>query len=219
MVVLRSLCPYGHYEFVGDPHALLDSTITGLDITFEDSCVARDLDGTLYLMWGSWGKMYRTTLNNDGMSLTQDATFTHIAGDPSEPRKLFEGLYAYRNKGYWYLFAAKGDYTSSVDPYEVVVGRCDTLGGVFVDKDGNRMDEGYASLILQPNATNIYLGGAHTGEIFVDKTGKTFIFYQRQLTGVQHYRPLFLQEIMWGDDGWPYFKDGVTQINGIKPII
>lgn len=219
MVALRSSGPTGPFEFDGEPYVLIDNSITGLEITNEDSCVATDLDGTNYLMWGSHGNLTRTTLSSDGLRLADGATFDHVAGNPREPRRVYEGLYAYWHDGFWYLFAAKGDYTSDLDPYEVVVGRCETLGGRFLDKKGRPMDKGFATRILVPDNCDTYLGGGHTGEIFKDKAGRYYIFYQRQLADVIHYRPLFLQQIFWAEDGWPYFKNGFTQLKDINPEI
>ena len=218
--VLCSTNPMGPFRFYNNhPYVLVDEKISGMNITFEDTCVAQDLDGQWYLMFGSHGNLTRTKLHHYGIDLL-DKKFDHVAGCPKLfPRWIYEGLYAYYHDGYWYLFAAKGNYTSAKDPYEVVVGRCKTLGGVFRNKWGLRMDMGFASTILKPDSTNVYLGGAHTGEIFTDDNGWNYIYYQRQRANEIHFRPLFLQRIYWGKDGWPYFKDGVTQMEEIMPAI
>lgn len=220
LCVLYSTSPLGPFRFPRNyPTVLVDKEISGLDITFEDSCVAQDLDGQWYLMFGSHGNLTRTKLSKNGLSL-YDKKFDHVAGCPKLfPRWIYEGLYAYYRNGYWYLFAAKGNYTSATDPYEVVVGRCKTLGGVFRNKLGLRMDWGFASTILKPDSTKVYLGGAHTGEIFTDDAGNDYIYYQRQRANEMHFRPLFLQRIFWDKNGWPYFKDGVTQMEDIIPVL
>ena len=170
-------------------------------------------------MFGSHGRLYRTKLNDDGLDL-YDYKFDHVAGCKLWPRNVYEGLYAKYHNGYWYLFAAKGNYTSATDPYKVTVGRSKTLDGVFKNKYGLRMDWGFGSVILEPNTTMSYLGGGHTGEIFTDSNGQDYIFYQRQRADEIHFRPLFLQRIYWDRvTGWPYFYDGVTQINELKPVL
>ena len=222
LTVLKSSTPVGPFEFAnGVPYVLVDEKISGLPITFEDSCVAYDHnEKQWYLMFGSHGNLTRTTLQNNGLYLTNGAKFDHVAGLPKlNPRKIYEGLYAYYRNGYWYLFAAKGNYTSATDPYEVVVGRSKKLGGVFKNKWGLPMKWGFATNILKPDSVNNYLGGGHTGEIFEDKKGNTYIFYQRQRANELHYRPLFLQRIYWDKKGWPYFKDGVTQMIDDAPIV
>ena len=81
------------------------------------------------------------------------------------------------------------------------------------------MKWGFANTILNPDSTDIYLGGGHTGEIFEDNEGNTYIYYQRQRANEKHFRPLFLQRIYWDKKGWPYFKNNETQITEIKPKI
>ena len=215
LCVLSSDNPLGPFR---NPRVLVDKNISGLDITFEDSCVVKDLDGQWYLMFGSHGRLTRTKLTENGLDLF-DGKFDHVAGNRLFPRWVYEGLYAYYREGYWYLFAARGNYTSATDPYKVVVGRCKTLGGVFRNKLGLRMDCGFATTILRPDSTDVYLGGGHTGEIFTDDMGTDYIYYQRQRADEMHFRPLFLQKIMWDEKGWPYFKDGVTQMIEDKPVI
>ena len=222
LTVLKSNSPLGPFKFSnGLPYVLVDEKISGLPITFEDSCVAYDHnEKQWYLMFGSHGNLTRTTLQDNGLYLTNDAKFEHVAGIPKcNPRKIYEGLYTYYRNGYWYLFAAKGDYTSSTNPYEVVVGRSKKLGGVFRNKWGFPMKWGFATNILKPDSVEHYLGGGHTGEIFEDKKGNTYIFYQRQRANEIHYRPLFLQRIYWDKKGWPYFKDGVTQMIDDVPLV
>lgn len=216
MCVLQSGTAEGPFKFVGEPYVLVDDKITGLNVTFEDSCVVCE-NNQWYLIWGSHGQIIRTKLTNDGLRLKEPKKFKHIAGCKYWPCKMYEGAYIYYRNGYWYLFCAKGDYTSSTDPYGVVVGRSKHLYGVFRTKCGLPMTWGIATNILKPTLEDGYLGGGHTGEIFSDKNGRTYIFYQRQKEGKLHYRPLFLQEIFWDRKGWPYFEDDETKIYGRKP--
>ncbi|MCQ2344248.1 MAG: family 43 glycosylhydrolase [Paludibacteraceae bacterium] len=220
MIVLESNHADGGFHFKNDePYILLDEEITGLNITFEDSFVARENDGKWYMMWGSHGKLYRTTLSDDGLSLAENAVFEHFTGNPDKPYKVYEGLYAYYRNGWWYLFAARGQYNSRERPYTVVVGRSRKLSGTFRNRWGFRMIKGYATVIMKPGDMSEYLGGAHTGEIFTDKAGNDYIFYQRQLADVEHYRCLFLQSIHWDIFGWPYFKGRKCQMEDIIPVV
>lgn len=215
--VLQSDSPIGPFKFIGCPYVLIDNDITKLDITNEDTFVARDLDNKLYIIWGSHGHIMRTQLTDDGLHLIKNFKVDRAAGLPCIPRRVYEGAYAYYRNGYWYLFAAKGNYTSATDPYEVIVGRSKKLNGTFRNKWGLPLKWGCYTKILTPNDCSKYLGGAHTGEIFTDKDGRTFIFYARQKAEVMHYRLLCLQEIFWDKKGWPYFKDSKTQLEGECP--
>ncbi|WQJ53720.1 MAG: Extracellular exo-alpha-(1-_5)-L-arabinofuranosidase ArbA [Wendovervirus sonii] len=207
MVVLTSENVNGPFKFKNDePYVLIDNNITGLNITNEDSCIAID-NGHIYLMWGSHGNLTKTELQSDGLHLIENAKFEHIAGDPENQYKVYEGLYAYKHGKYWYLFAASGQYNSYERPYNVVVGRSKSFDKPFRDKWGRKMAKGHASTILKPDSLDTYLGAGHTGEIFEDKDGKTYIAYQRQEISTSK-RPLFIQQIFWSKCGWPYFKNG-----------
>ncbi len=216
MCVLTSDTPVGPFEFT-DTEVLIDNDITGLNITNEDSSIGVDGD-RVFLFWGSHGKLYRTELDESGTHL-KTKKFTRVAGLNCNPRKIYEGIYIHKHGDYWYLFAAKGNYTSATDPYEVVVGRSKTINGIYRNRWGLRMTWGGATNILKPDSTEIYLGGAHTGEIFTDKTGQDYIYYQRQRAHEMHFRPLFLQRIFWDSKGWPYFESHVTQMIDVKPIL
>lgn len=207
---------YFHFKD-NNPYILINNSITGLNITNEDSSIAID-GNNVWLFWGSHGKLYRVQLTDDGLHLKNNK-FKRVAGINCNPRRIYEGMYLYKHGEYWYLFAAKGNYTSATDPYEVVVGRSKKIDGVFRNKWFIPMTWGGMNLILKPDSTDAYLGGGHTGEIFTDKSGQDYIFYQRQRANEMHFRPLFLQRIYWDKNGWPYFENGITQMVEIKPNI
>ena len=79
------------------------------------------------------------------------------------------------------------------------------------------MTEGFATTLLQSTESDTFFGPGHNGEIFTDKTGKTFMLYHcHSKKAPPHLRFLMLQEILWGADGWPYFKDGKPAATGEK---
>ena len=212
--------PYSGYQLVG---ALVDDEISNLHVTYEDPYVKMDTDGQYYLFFGSHGWIYRTKLKSDGMSLVDNPTFEHVAGytrgveGESVVGNKGEGVMLYRRNGFWYLFFSKGNYNTfdNPPPYRVLVGRAKKLSDTFVDKNGvSLVDENGGTTILSTDGNLNYWGPGHNCEIFNDKNNKTYMFYPRW-NEAYYNRQLWLQEIKWDNDGFPYFEnDGHPIING-----
>ena len=221
MLVFQSDHPNFGYEYKGK----IITTSNGLTNDNIDACVRYDLNGVLWIVWGSTYGIYRQKLSADGLTLDSDDTKVHIAGNlisqDSSRATVFEGAYLYRRKGYWYLFVSAGNYTNYT--YCLKVGRCATLDGTFVDKDGNDMAEGNATTILSSASGDTLYGPGHNGRIITDRNNRTYMVYHSHYTGASStsQRYICLQEILWDEDGWPYFgNSGKPQLSGnIKPVL
>lgn len=220
MVVFQSDHPNFGYEYVGK----IITTTNGLSNDNIDACVRYDLDGTLWMFWGSTYGMYRQKLSADGLTLDAEDTKVHVAGkllsQDSSRATVFEGAYLYRRKGYWYLFVSAGNYANYT--YCLKVGRCATLNGTFVDKDGNNMVDGYATTILSSANGDTLYGPGHNGQIITDRNNRTYMLYHSHYTEASStsQRYICLQEILWDENGWPYFANNKPQVGGnIKPVL
>lgn len=213
MLVFQSKHPYFGYEYKGK----IITTSNGLSGDNIDACVRYDLDGTLWMVWGSTYGMYRQKLSADGLTLDSEDQREHIAGkllsEDSSRATVFEGAYLYRRKGYWYLFVSAGQYYNS--SYCIKVGRSTTINGTFEDKLGNEMVDGYATTILSSSSSDALYGPGHNGQIFTDKKNRTYMLFHSHYTGASSssVRVLCLQELFWDEDGWPYFE------NSGKPLL
>lgn len=148
MYVFTSKFPTYGFEYAG---VIANHVLTLENI---DACVRYDRDGTLWMFFDSAGQgMHRVKLNEDGTQMIS-GTMEHVAGLPADAEgntnrsKTFEGAYLYRRKGYWYLIVSAGNYYNNT--YCLRVGRCATLDGTFVDKDGNLMTEEMLHYFLVP---------------------------------------------------------------------
>jgi len=195
-----------------DMHVITRSKETNIKDTIDPEVVKDPDTGKLWLFFGSIGKMHRVELKPDGLSVVDNAQYVHVAGLDSDQNrsrsKVYEGCYLYRRDGWWYLFASCGWYNNHT--YSLVVGRSKTLDGEFVDKEGKPMKEGNATKILRSDAGDEFYGPGHNGEIITDGDGKTYMFYHCHQASLNKgwLRNLHLQEILWGEDGWPYFETG-----------
>lgn len=224
IVVLKETEKPGLFEFA---NLITWSFDTGIEDTIDPEPVIAE-DGTVWLFFGSVGGIHRVELEKDGLSVKKDAEYIHVAGktvkeDPS--RKLvYEGSYLYKHDGYWYLFVSGGFYNSH--DYHMLVGRSETLDGEFLDQDGNKMTDGYATTILSTTEDAFFFGPGHNGEIFEDAEGKTYILYHCHSKALKptsersdyNPRPMLLQEILWDEKtGWPYFQDNTTAEKVLPP--
>ena len=183
-----------------------------------DPFVTEDtITGRVWIFFGSTGRNYRVELAADGLSLSDSASFTHVAGlslaEDTKRNKVFEGAYLYYRDGYWYYFVSSGMYSNYT--YSLKVGRSPSLDGTFVNKSGDLMTEGYATTLLSTNSDDKdFFGPGHCGEIFEDNDGHTYMYYHCHVKDVPITvagyipRALMLQQIYWDDEGWPYFKGG-----------
>lgn len=169
------------------------------------------------------GDVRRVELTADGRAQKPGAAVEHVAGWPIGAKSVpsgaphwlvgsSEGAYLHRRGGKWYLFVSQGNWADHT--YQVAVGRADRLDGVFVDRQGHKMADGYATPILTSGKDDEFFGPGHNGEIFTSKSGRDYMFYHchwkklAKQPGGYCPRPMFLQEIFWDADGWPYFKNG-----------
>ncbi len=195
-----------------DGRILTRSRDTGIVDTIDPEAVRDDRNGDLWLFFGSVGKVHRVKLAPDGKSLAPGATYEHMAGvhrdldqNPSRS-KVFEGTYLHRRGGWWYLFASRGRYSDHT--YAVVVGRARTLDGPFLDREGRPMKSGFATTVLSSDRGDRFFGPGHNGEI-ATIDGRDYLPYHCHVAGENaRPRPLFVQEIFWDDEGWPFCANG-----------
>jgi len=205
--VLKETEP-GHFIFHG---LITRGKETGIEDTIDPEVVTDPETGIVWLYFGSVGGVHRIQLAPDGLSLASGARYEHVAGltvhQNRSRTRVYEGSYLYYHNGYWYLFVSGGNYTNHT--YKLQVGRSATLDGTFLDKEGKQMVDGYATTILSSEENDHFYGPGHCGEIF-EKDGKTYLFYHCHNKDTRHpgQRPMMLQEILWDEEGWPYFEGG-----------
>lgn len=214
---LVSSTPYGPFHFQNDnANLLLTTKQANMPYDVIDPFVVKDTNGELYMFFGSAFGIYRVQLEKDGLSIKKGANFVHVAGmyvDPKETpidtsrEKTMEGCSIYQKGNYWYLFASKG--STNNNSYRVIVGRSSSLTGIFKDKEGNPLNQGYGTTILE--STPYLIGTGGNSEIFQDKKNDHYIFYHARVLpkngkGVSKYRYLCLSELKWDKKGWPYVE-------------
>ncbi len=169
-------------------------------------------DGTKYLFWGSFRGIYAIELSDDGLSVKEGAEKVKVAGT------LTEATYIYKHDGYYYLIGSAGSCCDGLrSTYRLVVARSKNLLGPYVDKNGKAALNNNFSEMLHGSSTTV--GPGHCSEIVEDDAGQTWILYHGYMTeDVDNGRCLFLDQVQWDSNGWPYIVGERTSSGWDKPV-
>lgn len=190
-------------------------------------------DGKLYLVWGSFRGIYGLELTDNGLSIQGGLESgvqnkIHIAGTPTSSAfstTTYEGAYVTYRNGYYYMFLSTGSCCNGLNStYNVRVGRSTSPLGEYVDHLGRTMKQ--ASVGFQVVTKSTYFVGVGHNAITTDDAGDDWIIYhgfdisQPSYIGNSNRRSLFIDRLLWNDEGWPYVKDLMTSDGTeIKPVI
>lgn len=232
IICLQSQSPLGpftfqHYDRKGKPKKLIDLKDVGIPYDVIDACYVYDhTDGRNYLFFGSNFGVYRVELSKDGTELATSHYFELIAGCQSGGGVSggYEGTMVYFYQGYWYLILSpRGNY-------KLLCWRCRDLKGPFLDEKGNSpMSDKYGHEILKPQEDSFKTPEGyslrrtgHSGEIFMDKSGRYFIFCEASVEPLKNpwwRKAPCLTEIKWDKEGWPsaITKDRRVAYENVRP--
>jgi len=111
-----------------------------------------------------------------------------------------EAPFIFRKNGYYYLFVSFDYCCRGVEStYKIVIGRSEKITGPYIDKEGNKMDEGAASLVLEGNKD--WNGVGHNSAYTFD--GKDYLICHAYDADDEGKPKLIIREISWDDEGWP----------------
>jgi arabinan endo-1,5-alpha-L-arabinosidase len=110
-----------------------------------------------------------------------------------------EAPFIFKKNDYYYLFVSF-DFCcrGAKSTYKVVVGRSKTITGPYLDKDGDRMDQGGGSVLLTGNAS--WPGVGHNSVYTFDKVD--YIIFHAYDAADEGKPKLKIQPLTW-DNGWP----------------
>ena len=170
-------------------------------------------NGKKYLFWGSLCGIFGIELNDDGLSVKQDAEKIQIAGDG------FEGTMIHKRGKYYYFFGSVGTCCEGItSTYQLVVGRAESIFGTYVDKKGKPlMEEGY-SVVVSKNKR--FVGNGHCSEIVQDDDGNDWILFHGYDFSDEKptSRKLLLEQVKWDKKGWPYIGNGTPSLKAKRPV-
>lgn len=164
-----------------------------------DPNVFEDVDGKLWLTFGSW--------QPEGIQLVElDRSTGKIMGSKTpvtiakRSSQAVEAPFLVKWKNYYYLFVSwDACCKGASSTYKIVVGRSSKVTGPFVDKAGVDMKNGGGTIIDQSN--NQWKGPGHNG-IFVEND--TMFCINHAYAAGNGQATMFIRPLYWAD-GWPQF--------------
>jgi arabinan endo-1,5-alpha-L-arabinosidase len=171
-----------------------------LDLT---NCIDSEfvvVDGTPYIVWGSYYGFYGVELTPDGTDYVAGTDF-QIAGDVGE------GPMIIQENGYYYLFYSTGKCCEGYDStYEVEVARSESFFGPYVNQNGDDLRDlnEFQSGVQILSETDRFTGPGHN-TAYQDSNGDWWMIYHAE--GVQEQdeatRTLMADRIQFNSQDWP----------------
>ncbi|MCU4802702.1 family 43 glycosylhydrolase [Halobacteria archaeon HArc-gm2] len=158
----------------------------------------RVVDGTPYMVWGSWYGIHGVELTPDGRDYVPGTTF-HLAGDMREGGMIVEA------NGYYYLFYSTGHCCEGADStYAVEVGRSESFTGPYYNQNGTDLRElnEHHSGVSVLAGTDQFVGPGHNTAI-QDDAGDWWLLYHVEATTDLEERQLMVDRIQWDANDWP----------------
>ncbi|MDN3668517.1 arabinan endo-1,5-alpha-L-arabinosidase [Echinicola jeungdonensis] len=192
-------------------HGKVIESVPGRDMwNAIDPNIIADESGGKWMTFGSfWGGLKLVKLTEDMLSVQngpedwftiarRERSFELDERDPGDAA--IEAPFIFKKDGFYYLFVSfdlccRGENST----YKMMVGRSKLIKGPYYDKEGQRMDQGGGTLVLQGNQ-DWYGVGHNSAYSFEGKDYLIFHGYDAHQNG----RPrLFVREISWDKEGWP----------------
>ena len=206
--------PYGPFA---DKGKVLDAQSSGVANAIDQFYI---IDGTgrnkkSYLFWGSFQGIYGQEISSDMKTLT--GSKFQIAG------RGFEGSYIFKHGDkYWYFASSNSCCEGPDTKYYLSVASASNIKGPYYTKEGidiktiNDFQAAQSTKFLVGDGVH-WIGPGHNAEIIVDDHGRYFMLYHAVAVekpyifgnGGATRRPLMMDEVLWGEDGWPYIQGGV----------
>ncbi len=224
--VATSPTPYGPWTHYGK---LLDQEMTGV-INGIDPMPFYDGDA-LYMVWGSFFGIACTQLTDDGTELFYgDQVKDHITwliddntgGNGMNVDTNYEGTYLIRHEGKVYFFGSSGTCLASTEStYRVRAGVADKFLDKFTTHDGIPLSEApYGEEVISPSDKVVGVGH---NTVVQDFAGDYWLFYHGYDVNGEYpsERIVFLDKILWDENGMPYVENREASIGETKtgPVI
>ena len=167
-----------------------------------DPQLSFDAKGAAWLAFGSFwsGLKLRRIDSATGKLSAADTTLYAIAARPTpQGGGAIEAPAIIRHGNYYYLFVSLDFCCRGVkSTYKIAVGRAKDINGVYVERQGKRMNDGGGTILLTGDERHVGAGGQ---SIYLD--GKTYRLVYHYYDALDKGRSkLQVSEIKWTDDGW-----------------
>lgn len=174
-----------------------------------DPNLAFDEDGNPWLVFGSfWSGIKMVKMSTDLFSVAEPQEWYTVAKrardfrtadqDPGEGS--IEAPFIFKKNKYYYLFVSFDFCCRGMNStYNIRVGRSEKITGPYIDRDGNRLDQGGGTLVLAGNES--WHGLGHNAAYTF--SGTDYIIFHAYDASDNGKPKLLIREIQWDPDGWP----------------
>lgn len=202
-----------HKDYKWVDHGKVIQSIPGRDLwNAIDPNLVVDFQQRPWLTFGSfWSGMKLVRLDDTRKHIAQPQEWYTISKrardfkvDDREPGEgAVEAPFIFKKNGFFYLFVSfdfccRGENSN----YKVVVGRSDKIEGPYRDRNGNRMDEGGGSLVVEGDKD--WAGVGHNSVYTFD--GEDFLVFHAYDVKDNGKPKLKIRKLGWTDAGWPEVK-------------
>ena len=173
-----------------------------------DPNIVLDENGNPWLSFGSfWGGLKIVKID-PATGKTADKVVHSIAARPVE--KAIEAPFIMRKNGWYYLFASWDRCCKGVkSDYKIVVGRCKSVSGPYLDRSGKDMLRGGGTLVLAGYG-NVKGPGHNAVLTEGEKDWLIHHFYDANPMGMA---TLQIRPLLWADDGWPLAGEPISKVD------
>jgi len=175
-----------------------------------DPNLVEDADGTPWLAFGSfWGGLKLVKLREDRLGVAEPQEWhtlarrerSLVAADDASPEPgAIEAPFVFRRNGWYYLFVSFDHCCRGAkSDYRIMVGRSRDLQGPYLDREGERMDQGGASEVLRGTAR--WVGPGHNSAYTFD--GRDYLVFHAYDVEDGGLPRLKVLPMAFDADGWP----------------
>ena len=142
-----------------------------------------EYNGKKYLQWGSFWKIHRAELTDDGLYLKTEGDGTtksivHVANDK------IEGSLIHKHGDYYYLIGSNGSTLKGYEStYHLVAARAATPLGPFLTEKGEKVTTAGVVGLTFLEGAEPFIGPGHNAEIVTDEAGDDWILYHAYKRG------------------------------------
>ncbi len=185
-------------------------TTTNTDLTAYnciDPSILVDTNGTLWMSFGSYsdGILVMQLDPVTGKRIAPNSAITKVADNgASFFSNTTEASCLYQHGGYYYMFLNFGGCCAGISStYNIRVGRCTSITGPYLDRNGVNMLNGGGSMFLESSGR--FIGPGHAAVLNDNGTNWfTYHYYDGNNGGAA---TLGVGRLTWSADGWPVFTN------------
>ena len=199
-----------------EDHGKIIQSVPGRDLwNAIDPNLAYDENGDPWLTFGSfWEGIKLVKLQKNLESVAEPEEWTTIAkrdrsfktNDDNPGEAAIEAPFIFKKFGFYYLFVSYDFCCRGINSnYKIMVGRSKNITGPYIDKEGVRMDQGGATLVLAGDKK--WPGVGHNSAYTFN--GTDYLIFHAYDASDNGKPKLKIEKIVWDSDQWPTIPEDI----------